>query len=753
MFRCIPPQHACLLPYVFSITLHWKPIPFQDHLVLDNSLLALGLSFMINSNPAQEERHTKNEGSSSLPRGEEKTEDSVPELKPPDGPGELPATREHTTESLGRYKILGELGRGGCGIVYRALDPSIGRMVAIKTILARTESSLGKESRERFRREARSAGNLSHPNIVTVHDFSDSSDPMFIAMEFVQGRTLAECMSSGPLALDFILGVLRSAAAALDYAHSHHIVHRDVKPANFLIDESGRLKITDFGIAKMLDSDEGLTSTGMVVGTAQYISPEQISETNVTGLSDQFSLAVIAYEMLAGVKPFQGNSWASMIHAIIMAEPPPITKYPDGVNAVLRKALSKDPQSRYATCTEFCDTLEQEITGATLERTAIFAKTGDGLSSMAPIGQEPVRAINEPHLGKSVTGGGPSVTPETPSPVMNAPPATKGPRWRAMLIGAVGAVAIAAGAWLGLRSNNARQATPPVAQQPGSASPHSAPPVPVLQLASPPEAAATPVARAPGTTVKRTMKPAKEEGKAEPPAKSSSPVMNVNKPVPSTVESASSVPAQPATTTTASRDPIPAPPPAPASLKARDDRANQTADEQARHLADEQAKRVADEQAKRLADEQAKRAADEQAKRAADEQAKRAADEQAKRLAEERVRNARAAEYAAISGALRDYQAAYERKDLAALQTIWPSIPKQVLEEIHGSFRDASVVSMDLRALGDPKVSGSTATVVCVRNLRQVILKRDLQASGRVRIVLNRASSGWIIKSVDPVNE
>src|SRR5579862_282557 len=182
MFRCIPPQHACLLPYVFSITLHWKPIPFQDHLVLDNSLLALGLSFMINSNPAQEERHTKNEGSSSLPRGEEKTEDSVPELKPPDGPGELPATREHTTESLGRYKILGELGRGGCGIVYRALDPSIGRMVAIKTILARTESSLGKESRERFRREARSAGNLSHPNIVTVHDFSDSSDPMFIAM-------------------------------------------------------------------------------------------------------------------------------------------------------------------------------------------------------------------------------------------------------------------------------------------------------------------------------------------------------------------------------------------------------------------------------------------------------------------------------------------------------------------------------------------------------------------------------------------
>ena len=233
------------------------------------------------------------------------------------------------------------------------MDPSIGRIVAIKTILAKTESSSGQESRERFRREARAAGNLSHPNIVTVHDFSDSGDPMFIAMEFVEGDTLAEAMFRGPLAVDFILGVLRSAADALDYAHVHHIVHRDIKPANFLINQSGRLKITDFGIAKMLDSDEGLTSTGMVVGTAQYMSPEQISEAHVTGRSDQFSLAVIAYEMLAGVKPFQGNSWASMIHAIIMAEPPPITKYQnatgDRVNTVLRKALSKDPESRYAT--------------------------------------------------------------------------------------------------------------------------------------------------------------------------------------------------------------------------------------------------------------------------------------------------------------------------------------------------------------------------------------------------------------------
>jgi serine/threonine-protein kinase len=256
------------------------------------------------------------------------------------------------------------------------MDPSIGRVVAIKTIVA-SEAS-GPESRERFRREARSAGNLSHPNIVTIHDFSDSGDPMFIAMEFVEGRTLAEWMSTGPLDLDFILGVVRAAADALDYAHSHNIVHRDVKPANFLIDERKRLKITDFGIAKLLGSEEGLTSTGMLVGTAQYMSPEQVSETQVTGRSDQFSLAVITYEMLAGVKPFQGNSWASVIHAIIMAEPAPITKYRNNldasVNTVLRKALAKDPEARFASCSEFYTALERAVAASAIERTAILVR-------------------------------------------------------------------------------------------------------------------------------------------------------------------------------------------------------------------------------------------------------------------------------------------------------------------------------------------------------------------------------------------
>jgi serine/threonine protein kinase len=649
----------------------------------------------------------------------------VPELTPPDGPRELPPTGEYTTGSLGRYKILGELGRGGCGIVYRALDPSIGRMVAIKTILAKTDSSPGKESRERFRREARAAGNLSHPNIVTVHDFSDSGDPMFIAMEFIEGRTLAEAMSRGPLALDFILGVLRSAADALDYAHLHHIVHRDIKPANFLINESGRLKITDFGIAKMLDGDEGLTSTGMVVGTAQYMSPEQISEMHVTGRSDQFSLAVIAYEMLAGVKPFPGTSWATVIHAIIMAEPAPITKYRntlgDGVDTVLRKALSKDPTARYTTCTEFCDALQRELSGAVVERTLVFATPPDAHAPVAPAESEKTRVAGGVPPG--IKSGGPSTTREIQPGLAKSPPAANKP-WTPVLIGAVGAVVISAGAWIGLRSVNPRLATQTTAESPVLRLPPSEP-------VSPPETEAKPVVPAPET--KPTVKPkeqVKVQAKVEPrrPDKApvvaasqapppSAPVTNPTNPAPPKVETAPVVPVQAIPTPT----PTPvAPPPAPVPTKAQDD--------------------------------QAKRA-DEQAKRLAEEQTRRAAEDQAKRLSEEQAKNARTAEFAAISGALRDYQAAYNRKDLAALQAIWPAIPKPVLDGIRGSFRDASVVSMDLRAVGDPKVSGNTATVICDRNLRQVILNRALQASGRVRIVLNRTGSGWVIQSVDSVNQ
>ena len=272
-------------------------------------------------------------------------------------------------KTIGRYEVLGELGRGGWGVVYRAIDPGLGRTVAIKTIQTNNDA---KEIRERFHREARTAGMLSHPNIVTVYEFSDTGDVMFIAMEYIDGETLAQKMRDGPLPMDFTLTMMRAASEALDFAHAHHIVHRDVKPGNFMISKDGQLKMADFGIAKILDAEVGLTSTGMVIGTAQYMSPEQIAAKEVTGRSDQFSLAVIAYEMLTGHRPFQGNSWASMMHAIISSEPPALSEYRkelgDEATQVLRKGLAKEPLQRYPSCRNMVDALDHAILGPTAER-------------------------------------------------------------------------------------------------------------------------------------------------------------------------------------------------------------------------------------------------------------------------------------------------------------------------------------------------------------------------------------------------
>jgi serine/threonine protein kinase len=276
-------------------------------------------------------------------------------------------------ETLGRYQILGELGRGGCGIVYGAMDPRIGRKVAIKTILADLDTGDGHSYRERLRREAHAAGVLSHANIVTVHEFEELGDLTYIVMEYVEGQTLAQKMKGEPQSVEFIISFLRQAAEALDFAHSKNIVHRDVKPGNFLITAAGLVKVADFGIAKALGVDSDLTKTGTLVGTVHYMSPEQIASKQATGLSDQFSLAVIAYEMTTGQRPFQGDSWASILHQIVTAIPPPVRQFRaslgDSVTTVLRKGLAKDPAERYSSCREFAEEFNLAIFNTTAERT------------------------------------------------------------------------------------------------------------------------------------------------------------------------------------------------------------------------------------------------------------------------------------------------------------------------------------------------------------------------------------------------
>ena len=269
-------------------------------------------------------------------------------------------------EQIGRYRILDELGRGATGVVYRAQDPAIGRVIAIKTIRLSdfTDEAERDRLRERLFREAQSAGILSHPNIVTIYDISEENGLAYIFMEFVDGPPLEKILnSSEPLLPDGVLSILRQIALALDYAHKKGIVHRDIKPANILIHESTLAKITDFGVAKILSQQ--MTQSGVMMGTPNYMSPEQVQGHAVDGRADQFSLAVIAYEMLTGEKPFVADHLPSLLYRIVREDPvPPQRLNPTlspQVEVVLRRALAKNAGERYPTAVEFVDSLAEAL--------------------------------------------------------------------------------------------------------------------------------------------------------------------------------------------------------------------------------------------------------------------------------------------------------------------------------------------------------------------------------------------------------
>jgi tRNA A-37 threonylcarbamoyl transferase component Bud32 len=281
--------------------------------------------------------------------------EELTELELPDDAKAAPGSQTLAGLLGERYRIVARLGSGAFGEVYRARDGVLGRDVALKRIRldAFVEPAMLEDVKQRFQREAQVAARLRHPGIVTMHDIVQTPAISFIVMELVEGRSLQALLQErGRLPLDETVAIVTQVASALDHAHASGVVHRDVKPANIMIDSSGQAKVMDFGIAK-LETGANLTSTGAIMGTPNYMSPEQAKGVKVDGRSDLFSLGCVLYECLTGAKPFRGESVSVILVKILTEEPPAAdlaaAGLPAEIGSVLKRAIAKDPTARYPT--------------------------------------------------------------------------------------------------------------------------------------------------------------------------------------------------------------------------------------------------------------------------------------------------------------------------------------------------------------------------------------------------------------------
>jgi hypothetical protein len=338
---------------------------------------------------------------------------------------------------LGKYVIQAEIGKGGMGVVYFAYDPDLDRHVAIKVLAPHL--AWQQEFVDRFLREARAAAGLDHPAIVTIHDVGHVDDWYFFVMEYLEGRPLTDVIRErGALPPSEVQTILRPLADALDYAHQRRLVHRDIKPANIVVSPTGRVTLTDFGIARATQESR-LTSTGAIVGTPEYMSPEQAIGLDAGAQSDQYSLAVVAFELLSGMTPFQADSPVAVMYQVAQIPPPPISDIrpdlPPQVQPALERALAKEPADRYQSVGSFVASLESALGGE--ER----------------LNEPPAGAVSAPVSGAAAAG--------VPTPL--GPTSRKRPIVRALLIAVVALVLSTGGLFvlLGRRGRNAEPTATP----------------------------------------------------------------------------------------------------------------------------------------------------------------------------------------------------------------------------------------------------------------------------------------------------
>ncbi len=318
-----------------------------------------------------------------------------------------------TLAKAGRYEIVGELGRGAMGVVYKATDPVIGRTVAVKTIKLSAEGTglTRPELLARFQTEARAAGLLTHPNIVVVFDAGEEDGLYYITMELVEGRSLQALLDDGhSFPLPRVLRIMEQACSALQFAHERNVVHRDIKPANLMLTGDDTVKVTDFGTAKILQFGT-VQQTAHVMGTPSYMSPEQVKGRAVDGRSDIFSLGVMLYEMVTGEKPFPGQNITTVIYKIVNEEPvPPKQVDPSihpGISAVVMRALAKDPDTRYQTCREMLEDLRnyRSLSAApgNPHSTMVMSPDVNATTAMGPAGLRGVHSDDTAAVARSLS--------------------------------------------------------------------------------------------------------------------------------------------------------------------------------------------------------------------------------------------------------------------------------------------------------------------------------------------------------------
>jgi len=396
-------------------------------------------------------------------------------------------------QRIGRYEILDELGRGAMGVVYRARDTQIGRIVALKIILTKSGPPAEVEHyKQRFQREAQAAGRLSHPGIVTLHDIAeDAHGQPYIVMEFIEGTPLSLLHGpAAPITLDRLLDIGIQVAQALDYAHRAGVVHRDIKPENIMITPAGRAKITDFGIAKLAGAD--LTQEGMSLGTPSYMSPEQIRGSAVDARADIFSLGAVLYWMCTGQKPFAGESVTTITFQVVFQDPARANSLnpslPADLDRIVSRCLAKNAADRYPSCGELAADLQALRAGRTLASPRPSGPPSvERAAALSPAPQQPVspRGDTTLPLDAPVEKARPAPAPTTaipPTLISSPPPASSAGKWLAIAV-----TVLLAGAgtayWLSQRPQDIRPVSParnpsvavPVREAPAPAVPPPAP--------------------------------------------------------------------------------------------------------------------------------------------------------------------------------------------------------------------------------------------------------------------------------------